>query len=190
MIYNGREIREYDWKLNTILKQLLQEIETRERMASGSSNLFQGKRTLKGHPLCIHILHSRDTTSVLFFNKCEVVKGVDECRLALTTLGRCFACLKGHCSRECRAKRRCPTCGGKHHPSICSPPDRELRANRSLSQIGSGTAGAVLIDGTISQPPTSTFMLVGAERAIFLQTAKVCKRIGEDPRGEIYSGHW
>ncbi len=119
----GRKIGDDNWNLEFILQELLQEIETRERTA-GSTTTDSSSQP-KDHQQQLHCLQQHVS------DKCQEVRGVDDRRQALKTAGHCFVCLrKGHIFRECRSKKQCFSCGGKHHSSICNRLT-EPRSNKS-----------------------------------------------------------
>ena len=190
----GRKVGDDEWNLEVILRELLQEIEARERASSNTAP--QARRPPKLPPTAATFLLDGTLIQCCFCNqqhasdKCEVVRGLEERCQVLKTLGRCFVCLRrGHISRECRSKKRCPSCRGKHHFSICfkatettsrstsggSKPPESTPAQQTAAPQGAAT----------TRTPTNTSLFVGVKEAVLLQTAKVQIFNPENPRRSL-----
>ena len=182
----GRKVSEEQWKLETVLKELLQEIETRERTSACVTNP-PARRPLKD-PTTVETFFSKGTTPQCCFcsqqhfsDKCQVVTGPEERKQALRKAGRCFLCLsKGHLSRHCRSKSRCSKCSGRHHRCICSgSADSFSSTPKETSSAGSSSGPSKpsppnnLDPGAKPFQPPTTSMLVGTRGAVLLQTANV-----------------
>ena len=108
----GRKIGEADWQLDTIMTELQQEIEARERAnplaASNQSNPKRGG----GKPpptaatlLLSEMLHCCYCNHSHTPEACDQVRNPEECKRTLMNSGRCFVCLrKGHLGRQCCSK--------------------------------------------------------------------------------------
>ena len=117
----------------------------------------------------------------------------------LQKTGRYFVCLRrGHISRECHSRAKCPKCGGKHHVSICSKGsnsscssnvqmsnsslilssqgDQPVPTTTSSHSVSTSTPRSTLNVGAPtfnSQASHQTTLLwVSSDRAILLQTAQ------------------
>ena len=132
------------WTLADLRKQLRHEVETREKSSLGQSD----KEVSVVNPP----FNSRfSTAGALFFgalgrenakNGCTFCDGPhpsDSCKI-VPTIGqgleflrnqkRCFRCVKkGHISKSCYSKKRCPRCNGKRHSTLCQSPDEWKVAN-------------------------------------------------------------
>ena len=156
----GRKIGDANWQLDTIMTELLQEIEARERAnpqsGSGLSNQRRGGgRTpptaatllLGDKPHCCYCNHDHPP------EKCDQVSNSEERKQVLMKFGRCFVSLrKGHLSRQCCSRLRCVICGGRHHSSICAKSPSTEKEPRFQ-----GEASATALNPTA--PPPSIFRL-------------------------------
>lgn len=96
----GRWIGDSDWQLDTIVTELLQEIEARERANPQSGSIPSNKRRSGGRtPPAASTLFQGDKPHCCYCNsdnnpeKCDHVSGSEECNQAIMKLGRCFVCL-------------------------------------------------------------------------------------------------
>ena len=97
----GRKIGDDDWNLDVILKELVQEIEARERTGGTVSNQPKGTPKL---PHTTATLFASDTRAQCCFcnqqhpsEKCKTVKGLEDRKQSLMKAERCFVCLRrGH----------------------------------------------------------------------------------------------
>ncbi len=114
----SRAVKEDDWNLDTLLRQLKREIKAREReprclqVKSPSNRRGTPNQTeLRLHsfpraapPQCSYCQKAH------FSNECETVTSPTERKQILR---RCFICLKKfHVSKDCRSSNRCRKCGG------------------------------------------------------------------------------
>ena len=119
----GRKIGDSRWNLDVTLGELLAEVETRERTSNPNCPTPPQRRTPgtaatlfagDGQPRCCFCSQPHVSEG------CPTVRAVDKRKEALRKGGRCYVCLRrGHISRECYSKARCPKCSGKHHLAIC-----------------------------------------------------------------------
>ena len=187
----GRKIGEADWQLDTIMTELQQEIEARERanpLAASNQNdqkCSGGKPPptvatllLGEQPPCCYCNNSHNP------ERCDQVRNPEGRKQALMKSGRCFVCLrKGHLGRQCRSKLLCVVCGGKHHPSICaktSPREKEPAAQTEPPVTGLNPAAS-----PFQSPTTTSMLLVNARGPVLLQTAKVKLFNPENPERGI-----
>ena len=196
----SRQISEDDWRLDTIMKALAEEIQARERATAMQPSVSRS-RSIKEIPVSATLL--TDSASGPFCsychqshqsNLCQMVTQPQARKQLLLKAGRCFNCLRqGHMTRNCRSRARCTKCGEKHHVSIClksgntpetepTPPAREtshprgaaLKMGTQAHQIRSvQTTG---MDPTVQpfQPPTPTSLALWtcANHTVLLQTAQ------------------
>ena len=121
----SRKVSENDWSLDRIMSELNKEIKAREQALEASSKTPSTGAHKKISTAAT--LHTRgQTVSCCYCQRnhppesCRTVKNVDARKRSLREGGRCYVCLlKGHIGAECRSGKRCSSCGGKHHISIC-----------------------------------------------------------------------
>ena len=183
----GRKLGDEEWKMETVTKELLLEIEARERTYACTTNHnLPSRRPSKELGTTATLFTKGTTLQCCFCNqqhpseKCQVVKGSEECKRSLVRTGRCFVCMaRGHISRNCRSKTRCTACNGRHHHTICGE-RTELKCSQETPP-SSGASQEANSDSTASslnpgakpfQHPSAS-LLVGAKGAILLQTASV-----------------
>ena len=185
----GCTIGEADWQLDTIMTELLQEIEARERAnplagSNTSDRKRGGGRTpptaatlLQGDkPHCCYCSHNHNP------ERCNQVRNPEERKQALMRSGRCFVCLrKGHLSQQCHSKLRCVACGGRHHSSICVETlAREKEPSAQAPMTGLNPAASSF------QPPTTTSLfLVSARGPVLLQMARIKLFNPENPERSV-----
>ena len=188
----SRKIGDDDWDFGVILKELLTEVEARERTTSNQANpSSQDKRPLRGQPSqhTVATLQSSNFTTHCSFcgqshpsERCVTVREPADRKQALLKVGRCFVCLRrGHLARQCRSNIRCSTCGGRHNTTICSksatprgPEDGHTGQPRNVnSQSTPLNPRAPSFQAPPSQPPSTSSLFVGAKDAVLLQTARV-----------------
>ena len=137
----SRKIPESNWKLDTLLTAIEDEVAARERIGANPTQPTPNKK--KEYPPSSSSLLSGSSVPCCYCNKshspsnCDAVAQVDARRQVLRRNGRCFTCLrKGHMSRDCRSKVRCQKCGGRHHLSICgSRPERDPEQQASAQPL-------------------------------------------------------
>ena len=111
---------------------------------------------------------------------------VDARKQILRSSGRCFICLrKGHISRDCRSRSKCPKCGGRHHFSICLKREKkpDPAANPSATSNPHPPPPARLDPEAtpfVAPPTTTASMYVDASKIVLLQTARA---VVYNPRG-------
>ena len=173
--------------METVTKELLLEIEARERTYACTTNHNPPSRRPSKELGTTATLFTKGTTLQCCFcnqqhpsEKCQVLKGSEERKRSLVRTGRCFICMaRGHISRNCRSKTRCTACNGRHHHAICGE-RTELKCSQETPP-SSGASQEANSDSTASslnpgakpfQHPSAS-LLVGAKGAILLQTASV-----------------
>lgn len=175
----GRKIGEAEWQLDTIMTELLQEVEARERTnpLSGPS-LSNQKRSGGRMPPTAATLFLGDKPNCCYCNhshtpeRCDQVSNPEERKQALMKSGRCFVCLRrGHLSRQCRSKLRCVACGGRHHSSICTK--ASSREKEPSGQVEAPMTALNPAAPSFQPPTTSSTLLVNARGPVLLQTARV-----------------
>ena len=109
------------WKINDLMKELKLEIEARERV--GDTKRAKSQRTPRD---TVEGLLSVDKITCPFCqqdhfaDRCNIVTNVNTRKKMLQCQSRCYICTKrGHQSRDCKSKRTCFRCKGRHHTSIC-----------------------------------------------------------------------
>ena len=171
----GRKVGEANWQLDSIMTELLQEIEARERAnpLSGSNQSNQKRGGRKPPPTAATLLLGDKPPCCYCDNshtpeRCNRVSNPEERKLYLTRSGRCFVCLRrGHLSQQCQSKLRCSTCGGRHHSSICGEtPTREKEPSAQAAVTGLNPAAS-----SFQHPITTSLLLVNARGPVLLQTA-------------------
>ena len=127
-----------DWNLETLIKLLKVEIETRECVQTKVSNRgtfsVDNKRPnySKSNPPTAAALYTSEspgnTPDCTYCRgkhpsaDCHVVINLQERKNILRSAGRCFRCLRrsGHIARDCKASVRCYKCNSQHHVSLCN----------------------------------------------------------------------
>lgn len=123
----SRKVPEAEWKLKQLMTVVEEEIIARERLGQSKNP----RRNDGKPPPTATALLSADSNSTTrtccycdqqhYSTDCSKVTQVDARKQLLRKAGRCFSCLrKGYPSKYCRSSRRCQTCNGKHHTSICT----------------------------------------------------------------------
>ena len=176
------------------MKELERELEARERAATTSTtpnSTPTGKQGRDQHtaaallsgtsnPHCSYCQQAHSSGT------CTVVTEVDARKQILRSSGRCFICLrKGHISRDCRSRSKCPKCGGRHHFSICLKRERrpDPAANPSATSNPHPPPPARLDPEAtpfVAPPTTTASMYVDANKTVLLQTARA---VVYNPRG-------
>ena len=185
----SRKIGDDDWDFGVILKELLTEVEARERTSSNQANpSSQDKRPSRGQHTVATLQSSNSNPHCSFCGqshpseRCETVREPEERKQVLLKAGRCFVCLRrGHLARQCRTKVRCSMCGGRHNTAICSKSatPRELEDGHTgqprnvNSQSTPLNPRAPSFQAPPSHTPTTSSLFVGAKDAVLLQTARV-----------------
>ena len=124
----GRKIGEDEWTLDTILKEIVQEIGAREWASlNPTDSTTPHHRWQRNPPATASTLLASAHPQCCFCSqqhsseKCQAVKIPEDHKQSLRKNGCCFICLRrGHINRECRTRMCCPNCSGRHHPSTCS----------------------------------------------------------------------
>ncbi len=130
----GRKMSGDEWQLNTLLENLREELENRERCERIQALSFRDNRSNeqkggKREPYvntAAALLAGKATIICSFCQQehpsasCFVVTDIDARKQILKKQGRCFLCLKrNHLARDCESKFSCKHCSGKHHVSLC-----------------------------------------------------------------------
>ena len=187
----GRKIGEADWQLDTIMTELLQEVEARERAhpLSGSAPNNQKRGGGRVPPTAATLLLG-DKPHCCYCNRshtperCDQVSNPEERKQALMKSGRCFVCLrKGHLGRQCRSKLRCIVCGGRHHSSICA--ENSPKEKEPSGQVGTPLTGLNPVAPSFQPPATTSMLLVNARGPVLLQTARMKLFNPENPKRSI-----
>ena len=178
----GRKIGDGDWELETILKELVLEIEARERTsACATSSNPPTKRQSKEPGTAATLLSKGVLLQCCFCNqqhpseRCQTVKSPEDRRQSLMRAGRCFRCLaRGHLGRQCKSKTRCNKCNGRnHHCSICNGGTESNPRDAKDTPTSDPTESATLDPEARPFQPQNTALLVGTKGAVLLQTASV-----------------
>ncbi|XP_065182497.1 uncharacterized protein LOC135813325 [Sycon ciliatum] len=154
------------FSLQEVLRQLREEIRTRERCSyvssvqSGTREPSRGAmataaslNTTVHNMACIYCGRDHATAS------CSVVTSVAKRKDSLIQQRRCFVCTrKGHIAAKCMSKTRCGKCDRRHHTTICA----------DGQQTFSGTCSAM-----------------SQASAPLLQTAKAAVASQEDPNRQL-----
>ncbi len=135
----SRTVSEGEWKLDSLMKAIEDEVSARERVTNQSrrrnehrpppsaTSLVSSGTTSSNTPCCYcDQLHSPGT--------CSKVPQIEARKQILRRSGRCFSCL-----RKVRDCGRCHTCKGRHHSSIC---------NRLTEQVTDGQQSPSTSNGT------------------------------------------
>ena len=125
----SREIREDDWNLDSLFRQLEEENKARERAMPPSTQPSTARKTRPRNDstsTADTLLAPTNTPSCCFCHQshpssgCKTVLDIGERKRILMRSGKCFICLKKyHISKECHSAIRCQNYGGRHHTSIC-----------------------------------------------------------------------
>ena len=109
------------WKISDLMKELQYKIEAREMV--GDTKRVKSQRTPRD---TIEGLLSVDKITCPlcqkdhFAGRCNIVTNVNIRKKMLQGQSRCYICTKrGHHSRDCKSKRICFRCKGRHHTSLC-----------------------------------------------------------------------
>lgn len=161
----SREIREDNWNLDSLLKQLEEEIKARERAMPPSTQPSTGRKIGQRNDSTGTLLALTNPPSCCFCHQphpssgCQTVLDIGERKQILKRSGRCFICLKKyHISKECRSATRCRKCRGRHHVSICTKDSSETTRPAIQSGGASPTRGASSVAPQPSlNPRASTF---------------------------------
>ena len=199
----SRNTGDDSWSLDHLMKELEQELEARERAATNSTNVTQPGRQVRDQHTAAALLSSSSGTSKPFCSYCQqphpsgactLVTEPDSRKQILRSSGRCFVCLrKGHISKDCRSKSKCPKCGGRHHFSIClktrSREGRSEPSTHSSTVSGSNSAPSPRLDPEatpfVAPPTTTTSMYVNASKTVLLQTARTSVYNPQEPRSSL-----
>ena len=167
----SRKIPEAEWKLQSLMTAIEEEITARERLGQlkvprrgndgrqgSNAHVLINNNPHTGDVACCYCDQSHSPT------ECTKVTQVEARRQLLLKTGRCFSCLRrGHLSKKCKSSSRCQECQGRHHSSICSkirsPPDPK-KQDSSLNPDAPGF-----------EPVKSTTLLVNGCKPVLLQTA-------------------
>ena len=180
------------WKINDMMKELLKEIEARERC-------FSDKDT-KHHEKSNRRTNNPTTTESLVANSnklecpyCSKGHYPDQCKVVTNPVRRkeilvekkkCFVCTRGqHSAMSCKARRMCVKCGGKHHTSICDPsisrkkdvPEKP-KDDQNKSKTGDEESGLVAKNGEEVRVEEND-----NEKNVLLQTMRVELRNPKKP---------
>ena len=105
------------WKINDLMK----EIEARERV--GDTKRAKSQRTPRDTSegrLSVDKITYPFCQQDHFQDRCNRVTNVNTRKKMLQCESRCYICTKReHHSRDCKSKRTCFQCKGRHHTSIC-----------------------------------------------------------------------
>ena len=171
------------WELDKLLEELRLEIEARERCYTGKEG-NDGERSSKDPNKKKRMPSTGDTllsvNSKLSCPYCERPHYPDKCRTVtdvavrktiLVDKKRCFICTKGgHAARNCKAKRMCIKCQGRHHTSICEGTTSAGDGNQNESKDGT----TMIADSNVASAEPKTKKEVGpVHNTVLLQTALV-----------------
>ena len=125
----SRGIHEDDWNLDSLLRQLEEEIKTHERAMPPSTQPSTARKTGPRNDstsTAAILLAPTNTPSCCLCHLshpssgCKTVLDIGERKNILMRSGRCFICLKKyHISMECCSAIRWRNCGGRHHTCFC-----------------------------------------------------------------------
>ena len=174
----SRNISEDDWNLDEILRVVEEELVARERVTL--SQAVKPKRESKPPPSATTLVS--DTKGINegccycgkdhFPTSCDVVSEVDARKQVLRKSGRCFSCLRrGHLSRNCRTTRRCHTCNGRHHTSICAPRQPKTTDTQSEATPLETTSSLNPSAPEFTPSATGTTLYFETTKTVLLQTA-------------------
>ena len=141
------------WNIGDMLEALRKEIEARERCempANKKPGETQRRNTTESFHTRNKNKKSKDKGKSEikrvcvfcgqdhFSDKCTVVTNIEARKAIVRDEGRCYKCLrKNHKIEECRDRKNCFRCNGKHHTSICEP--RNENENENEENSGGGT---------------------------------------------------
>ena len=135
-----RQFESESWTFETLLRAFKMELEAREKCITVSQNSEQVKKRNFDHKTTGALLTKGFEVKCTYCRmnhpsaNCDVVKDISKRREIVRQGNRCFVCLRiGHQSRYCRDERKCKTCHGRHHTSLCT---REMvnETNVALAQ--------------------------------------------------------
>ena len=185
------------WSLDPLMKELEGQLEARERAASHSVGPTQPGKQPRDQPTATALLSGASKPCCSYCQQphssttCTSVMDSDSRKQILRSSGRCFICLRrGHISKDCRSKFKCPKCGGRHHLSIClKAHDREGHSEpstRPLTGSSSNQTPSQRLDPEaptfVAPPAASTTMYVNASKTVLLQTARASVYNPQDPQ--------
>ena len=188
----SRKVGGDDWELDRMMEVLKEEVQARERAAGSSAtpSRQQGKPPHTAHNLLTGGSGNAPTCSYChqshLSHTCKTVESVEERKRILRESGQCFNCLRrGHLSRQCSSKGRCPYCRGRHHGSICSSRNQPGAAGSGNPRVQNQPTVSASVTpttpGSVTQnsgmnptaPPfKSTSLWTSGNQAVLLQTAK------------------
>lgn len=195
----SRRVPDSEWNLDSLLREVEEELAARERTVANSSQPPSRKgversphtattltaSTPSSIPLCCYCQQHHPS------NNCKNVTQVTARKQILRKAGRCFICLRrGHICRNCRSPNKCARCSGRHHTSICERDSEDSTPSRpngpsSLAQPSSKLmsqlhpAGLNPEAASYSATPTTSYFCADPGKAVLLQTA----------RAHIYNPH-
>ena len=182
----SRKTTDDTWNLDHLMKELEQELQARERATTTSTSPNPnptGKPSRDQHtaaallsgasnPHCSYCQQAHSSGT------CTVVTEVDAQKQILRSSGRCFICLrKGHISKDCRSRSKCPKCGGRHHFSICLRRERKPEPTTNPSALPNPnppSPSRLDPEATpfVAPSTTTASMYVDASKTVLLQTAR------------------
>ena len=138
----SRGVEDGKWKLDDLLKKLIDEITARERCTSAT--------VTPTYPLGPKKSDRQSTNTFLapggLGSRCAFCMGLHkhvDCRKIVSPrerkqiakrFGRCFVCLRrGHKAACCECKDKCK-CGLWHHPALCDSQCKELKVEKNNIQ--------------------------------------------------------
>ena len=141
----NRKMNDEDWTVNTIMKELEDEVKAREKAGSIPKNDTDRRHP---RPTGVTLFTGGKGVTCCYCNKhghrpemCRTINRVDSRKELLRKDGRCFTCLsRGHISADCRGGQRCSNCKGRHHISICYKSGNDNSGNPD-AQGGNSVSG-------------------------------------------------
>ena len=113
---------EDDWNLDSLLRQLEEEIKAHERAMPPSTQASTARKTGPRNDSTSTAASTDQHLFMLFLSSVPAIQWMQDCfrywreEKDSDEIRRCFICLKEyHISKECHSAIRCRNCGGRHH---------------------------------------------------------------------------
>lgn len=193
----SREIGdEEEWKLDSLMKVLENEVRARER--SSSMEHKEPRKPPKEHATGAALLSGGSILPTCCFcgqehpsRDCPTVVDVESRRQALRRSGRCYICLrKNHIARKCRSNIKCTVCDRRHHVAVCDAGSKSSTASSSSSsnqpRSGLNPEAAAYTPPTVTEPtsptvPVTKSLCTYENNHVLLQTASTMAFNPDDP---------